>query len=556
MDKWKGHHDPEQPQEGYFVGLMNACGFRTDDLKKPIIGIANSYTDVNPGHKNFAELVKYVKEGIWAAGGVPGEFNVPAPCDGMAHGFGMHYVLPERELISGSIEAMANAHEFDGMVFLCSCDKIVPGMLIAAAALNKPCLFLTAGTMLPYESEEGTYVTPDLKESIGANNIAKISSDTFTRYKENICFSCGTCSMYGTACTMSVFTEVIGLCPIDSTTMLFSAAAKYRQARTVGERIVELTKQGIRFSDIVSENSLKNGLRHVAATGGSTNAQIHICAIAKVMGIKLDIHDFDEIQRHVPCVAKFKPSSKYNIHDYYQAGGVGATLKAIRDYLDLDVPMAMGGTLRQLVDHFDQYVNPEVIHTAEDPLYPDGCFSVLYGNIAPGGCCVKKSGVVPEMFHHRGPAVCFDSEEDLRDFMTTKTIVPGSVLVIRYEGPKGGPGMRELSIPAAMLVGMGLHTSCAMVTDGRFSGATRGPCVGHVVPEAWEGGPIAAVEDGDMIEIDLDKRTINVELTDEEIAERMSHVKRPDHPANGVLGAYRQMVESADKGCTWLFRNC
>lgn len=555
-DDWTGNHNPENPQEAYFVGLMNACGYRTKDLKKPIIGIANSYTDVNPGHRNFAELVKYVKEGIWAAGGIPAEFNVPAPCDGMAHGFGMHYVLPERELISGSIEAMANAHEFDGMVYLCACDKIVPGMLIAAAALNKPSLFLTAGTMIPYESQDGkTYVTPDLKESIGANNVTAITSDTFTEYKENICFSCGTCSMYGTACTMSVFSEVIGICPVDSTIMLFSSAAKYRQARTVGERIVDLTKQGIKFLDIVTEASLKNGLRHVAATGGSTNAQIHICAIAKVMGIKLEMGDFDEIQRHVPCVAKFKPSSKYNLTDYYKAGGVGGTLTSIRDYLDLDVNMAMGGTLREFLDSYDKKINPEVIHSAENPLYPDGCYSVLYGNIAPGGCIVKKSGVVPEMFKHRGPAVCFDSEEDLRDFMTTKPMKPGCVLVIRYEGPKGGPGMRELSIPAAMLVGMGLHTSCAMVTDGRFSGATRGPCVGHVVPEAWEGGPIAAVQDGDMIEIDLDGRTINAELTDEEIAERMKYVKRPNHPANGVLGAYRNMVESVDKGSTWLFCN-
>lgn len=551
---FKGNHNPDNPQEAYFVGLMNACGYRTEDLRKPVIGIANSWTEVNPGHRNFAELVKYVKEGIWAAGGIPGEFNVPAPCDGMAHGFGMHYVLPERELIAGSIEAMANAHEFDGMVFMCSCDKIVPGMLMAAAALNKPSIFITPGTMIPYESEDGnTYVTPDLKESIGAKNAGTISDETFTEYKENICRSCGTCSMYGTACTMGVFSEVIGMTPIDSTIMLFSSSAKYRQARNVGERIVALTKEGVKFSDIVTRESLINGLRHVAATGGSTNAQIHICALAKVMGIKLDMGDFDEIQKNVPCVAKFKPSSKYNLYDYYKAGGVGATLKAIKKFLNLDAKFATGGTIGEFLDNYHKKVNPEIIHTAEDPLYPDGCYAVLYGNIAPGGCIVKKSGVVPEMFHHRGPAVCFDSEEDLRDFMAGKKIQPGSVLVIRYEGPKGGPGMRELSIPAAMLVGMGLHTSCAMVTDGRFSGATRGPCIGHVVPEAWEGGPIAAVRDGDMIEIDIDKRTIHAEISDEEIVERMKSVKRPDHPARGVLGAYRSMVESADKGCTWIY---
>lgn len=554
MDSWKVSRDPGNPQEAYYVGLMNSCGYRIKDLHKPVIGIVNSFTDVNPGHRAFKELVGYVKEGIWAAGGTPGEFNVPAPCDGMAQGPGMHYILPERDLIAGSIEAMVDAHGFDGLVFLCSCDKIVPGMLMAAAACNKPCMFLTAGSMLPYEADEKTYVTPDLKESIGERNINAISEETFTRYRENICYSCGTCSMYGTANTMGVFAEAIGLCPIDSTTMLFCSSAKYKQARDVGERIVTLVKEDIKFSDIVTEASLKNGLCHVAATGGSTNAQLHICALAHVMGIKMDIGDFDQIQRHVPCVAKFKPSSKYNIYDYYKAGGVGATLKAIRNYLDEDVLLATGGTLREYLDHFNRKVNPEIIHTVEDPLYPDGCFAVLYGNLAPGGCIVKKSGVVPEMFHHRGPAVCFDSEDDLREAMVKQSIKKGDVLVIRYEGPKGGPGMREMSIPAAMLVGMGLHTSCAMVTDGRYSGATRGPCIGHVSPEAWDGGPIAAVRDGDMIEIDIDNHSIHLEVSDEEIAKRLKAVTHPDnHPAHGVLNAYRSAVKTVNDGCTWLY---
>ena len=554
MDKWKGSHDPSDPQQAYYVGLMNSCGYRTEDLRKPVIGIANSYTDVNPGHRAFKQLVEYVKEGIWAAGGVPAEFNVPAPCDGMAQGEGMHTILPSRDLIAASIEAMARAHGFDGMVFLCSCDKIVPGMLMAAAALNKPSLFLTAGSMVPYEAPEGTYVTPDLKESIGARNIDAIDEETFTRYRENICHSCGTCSMYGTANTMGVFAEAIGICPIDSTTMLYCSGAKYRMARSVGERVVTLTKEDVRFRNIVTEESLINGLRHVAATGGSTNAQLHICAIAKVLGIPMDLRRFDEIQREVPCVAKFKPSSKYNIYDYYKAGGVGATLKAIRNYLNEDCRLAMGGTLGEFLDAFKRPVDPGIIHTVDDPLYPDGCYAVLYGNLAPGGCLVKKSGVVPEMFHHRGPAVCFDSEDDLRQAMANREIRPGCVLIIRYEGPKGGPGMREMSIPAAMLVGMGLHTSVAMVTDGRYSGATRGPCIGHVTPEAWDGGPIAAVRNGDMIEIDIDRHSIHLEASDEEIAERLKTVSRPkDHPARGFLGAYRRAVGSVNVGCTWMY---
>lgn len=424
---------------------------------------------------------------------------------------------------------------------------------MAAASLNKPTMFLTAGSMLPYEADEGTYVTPDLKESIGQRNINAIDEGTFTRYRENICFSCGTCSMYGTANTMGVFSEVIGLCPIDSTTMLFCSSAKYKQARDVGERIVSLTLEGTRFSDIVTESSLKNGLRHVAATGGSTNAQLHICALAHVMGIHMDLTTFDEIQRDVPCIAKFKPSSKFNMYDYYKAGGVGATMKAIESHLDLSARMVSGETVGEFLGRFNRKVDPEIIHSIDDPLYPDGCFAVLRGNLAPGGCIVKKSGVVPEMFHHRGPAVCFDSEDELRTAMTEKNIKPGDVLVIRYEGPKGGPGMREMSIPAAMLVGMGLHTSCAMITDGRYSGATRGPCIGHVSPEAWDGGPIAAVKNGDMIEIDIDKHTINLEVSDEEIAKRLKEVQRTVHPANGVLNTYRKVVKSVNQGCAWLY---
>ena len=539
--------------QAYYVGLMQACGYREKDLRKPVIGVVNSATDVNPGHKAFYELVKYVKEGIWAAGGSPAEFCVPAPCDGMTHGEGMHHILPQRDLLAGSIESMAMANKFDGLVFLCSCDKIIPGMLMAAASINKPCMFITAGSMLPYEDSGETFVTPDLKEAIGARNSGKISEETFADYKANINFSCGTCSMYGTANTMGVFAEVIGIAPFDSTTMTFCSAAKYRQARDVGEHVVALTRANMRFSDIVTEASVVNGLRHVSATGGSSNAQLHIAALASVMGIDLSMDKFDEIQSKVPVVAKFKPSSKYNLTDYHRAGGVGATLKSIREYLDESALLATGGTLGEYLDRHNKTVNPEVIRPADDPLYADGCFAVLYGNLAPGGCVVKKSGVEPSMFHHRGPAVVFDSEEDLRDFMINKTINPGCVLVIRYEGPKGGPGMRELSIPAAMLVGMGLHTSVAMVTDGRFSGATRGPCVGHIVPEAWDGGPLAAVNDGDIISIDIEAKTINVELTDEEIAERLKAAVKPNHPAPGVLAAYRRGVGDADKGALWLY---
>ena len=540
--------------DAYYLGLMGAAGYREKDLAKPVIGIVNSWTDVNPGHKPFRELAGYVKEGVWAAGGTPAEFTVPAPCDGMAQLIGMQYILPQRDLIAASVESMAKAHAFDGLVFLCSCDKIVPAMLMAAASINVPSLFLTAGAMVPYDTGNQVMVTPDLKESIGARKAGKITEAEFEDYKQNICFSCGTCSMYGTANTMGVFTEVLGLCPFGSTTMLSCSAAKVRQVRDVGERIVELTRQGTTARTFMTRASLENGIRHVSATGGSTNFAMHVLALAKVAGVEMTLKEFDAIQERVPVVAKFKPSSQYNMSDYHRAGGVVGTLRAIRRFLELDVPMAFGGTLRNVLDQTTMPVDPMVIHGEEDALHPDGCFTVLYGNLAPKGAVVKKSGVDPKMFYHRGPAVVFDSEEDLMDHFMNSKVEPGCVLVIRYEGPKGGPGMREMSIPAAMLMGMGLHTSVAMITDGRFSGASRGPCVGHITPEAWDNRPIACVKNGDMIVIDLEKKLLQVELSDEELKERMRTVRKPDHPAPGVLAGYRAGVSGAEEGALWLYR--
>ena len=539
-------------ENAYYDGLMGAVGYREKDLAKPVVGVVNSWNDVNPGHRPFRELAQYVKDGVWAAGGTPAEFTVPAPCDGMAQLRGMQYVLPQRDLIAASVEAMARAHAFDGLVLLCSCDKIVPAMLMAAAAVNVPALILTAGAMIPYDSGRGVRVTPDLKEAIGARNAGTITEEEFRDDRENICFSCGTCSMYGTANTLGVFAEVVGLCPVGSTTMLSASGAKLRQARDVGERIVALIREGRRARDFLTRASIENGIRHASATGGSSNFVLHVTAIAAAAGVPLTLREFDAIQESVPVVAKFKPSSEYNLSDWHRAGGVLATLRAIRPRLHEDVPMAFGGTLRALLDGFTRPVDTRIVRGAEDAYLPDGCFTILYGNLAPRGAVVKKSGVDPKMYRHRGPAVVFESEEDLMERLLSGRVEPGCVLVIRYEGPKGGPGMREMSIPAAMLMGMGLHTSVAMVTDGRFSGASRGPCVGHVAPEAWDGGPIAAVRDGDVIEIDLERKLLRVELSDEELRERLAAAKRPDRPVSGVLRAYRAGVRSADEGALWL----
>ena len=541
--------------EAYYIGLMNSVGYRNKDLAKPVIGIVNSWNDVNPGHKPFAQLAGYVKEGIWAAGGTPAEFTVPAPCDGMAQGEGMHYILPQRDLIAASIETMVEAHGFDGLVFLASCDKIIPGMLMAAAHLDLPAVFLTAGAMLPHLEDGREYVTSDLKEAIGKRKKAEIDEETFDSWRTHFCASAGTCSMYGTANTMGAFLEASGVAPFGSSTMLFCEAAKVRQSRDVGERAVELVRQNLRFSDFLNQTSLTNGILHVSATGGSTNAVLHLLALAGVMDLKLSLQDFDRIQASVPVIAKFKPSAEWNINDFHRAGGVPAVLSTIRQYLDPAAKLVMGGTLAEYLANYRKPVDRAVIRSLEAPLLPGGCFSILGGNLAPLGAVVKKSGVEPGMYRHIGPAVVFDSEEAVRDYLLNAEVRPGSVLVIRYEGPKGGPGMRELSIPAAMLVGMGLHTSVAMVTDGRFSGATRGPCVGHVCPEAWEGGPLALVENGDIIEIDLEQKKLELRVPAEELQRRRENWQRPQRKLRGTLAAYRAGVGGAEQGAVWLYRD-
>ena len=550
MEKLRGR--PEEITEAYYRGLMHSVGYRRKDLEKPLIAVVNSWTDVNPGHLPFKNLAERVKEGIWAAGGTPGEFNVPAPCDGMAQGPGMFYILPQRDLIASSIEAMVKAHGFQGMVMLASCDKIIPAMVMAAIRCDLPTLFLTAGTMLPYSIGQKTVVTSDLKEAIGKRRSGEIDDATFMVWQENFCSSPGTCSMMGTATTMGCLLEAIGVAPFGSTTMLAFESAKLRQARDVGERSVEMVQKKMRFSMFFTPSSLRNGIRLISATGGSTNAALHIPAFSKIAGIPLTLKEFGKIAESVPLIAKFKPASPYNISDYHRAGGVGAAMVTIREFLDTSVPTAFGEKLEDALKDFN---GPDgtILHPLVNPLEEGGCFAVLHGSLAPKGAIVKKSGVEPSMRIHIGPAVVFDSEEDVRNFLLERRIEAGSVLVVRYEGPKGGPGMREMSIPAAMLIGMGLHESVAMVTDGRYSGATRGPCVGHVCPEAWEGGPISVVEDGDLIEIDIPAGRLDLKVSKDEIEKRMSQkCEKPNHLAEGMLRAYRERVGGADEGAIWL----
>ena len=542
----------EDITEAYYRGLMYSVGFRELDLRKPIIAIVNSWTDVNPGHIPLDRLARAVREGIWAAGAAPVEFNVPAPCDGMAQGYGMHFVLPQRDLIAASIEAMVNAHGFHGLVMLSSCDKIIPGMIMAAIRCNLPTLFLTAGAMLPFRDEQKEMVTSDLKEAIGKRATGEIDENTFKKWQRHICASAGTCSMMGTANTMGTFLEAIGIAPFGSTTLLAFDSAKIGQARDVGEKIVHLVQKKLRFSTFLTPSSLHNAIKVIAATGGSTNAVLHLLAIASLAKIKLTLKDIDEISSSVPLVAKFKPTSKFNLSDYHRAGGVAAVMKSIQKYLDLSVPMAFVPSLKVDLQNAPQ-PDGTIIYSAENPLDKEGCFCVLYGNLAPKGALVKKSGISSAMLKLSGPAIVFNSEEEVRKFLLKRNVRPGSILVVRYEGPRGGPGMRELSIPAAMLVGMGLHTSVAMITDGRFSGATHGPCVGHICPEAWIGGPIGAVIDGDIIDIDVPGKKIEVRLSPNEIQERLKTRKAPTRRIHGFLSTYRKLVSGADEGALWLY---
>ncbi len=538
----------EGPSGAYARTLYRAVGAIDADFKKPLIAVANSWNEIVPGHYHLREMAEHIKNAIWAAGGRPMEFNTIAACDGAAQGRGMHYILPMRDIIAASVELMLHAHSFDGVVMIASCDKIIPGMLMAAARCNLPTIFFTGGTMLPRGDLGKTYVACDVKEAIGRYNSGEIDEQELNRIESIICASVGACSMMGTANTMASIVEALGLSLPGCATMLAVDALRIHLARATGERIVQLIEKEQTAHQFITQQSLENAVRVCLALGGSSNAIIHLPAIARDVGIELAPDDFDKLSRETPLLAKFKPASQFNMMDFHEAGGVLALMKELESLLHLDIPTVTERTLRENLATA-KVLRPEVIHSLNNPLAPEGGIAVLYGNLAPKGAIVKQSAVSPNMLVHSGTAKVFESEEETRDYLTSKHIQPGDVLVIRYEGPKGGPGMRELSIPAAMLVGMGLGDSVAMVTDGRYSGATRGPCIGHVCPEAAEGGPIAFVQDGDIIHIDIPNRTLNVEITDEELLRRRAHWQ-PLKPKvqDGFMQLYAKIVRSADEG--------
>ena len=584
----------------YARGLYHACGL--DDVEgRPLVGIANSWNEVNPGHIHLERVAEAVKDGVRAAGGVPLTFHTIAPCDGICQGQGMHAILPSREVIAASVELTARAYGFDALVCLASCDKIVPGMLMAAARLDLPTLFVTGGLMAEGYWRGQRVVTSDVKEAIGRGNRGEITLDELGQIERAACPGPGVCNMMGTANTMCVVVEAAGLSlPGNATVAALTQPASVEGpclvrttvrtgaagllsggsgngdrlkpggsgsgtgpgpgrswevnpdllalASAAGEAAVQALATGVTFRDVVTPATLRNLVAVVQAIGGSTNLVLHLNALAAELGYALALDDWDRIGLRTPLLAKFKPASSHSVSDFGRAGGVPALLHVLAPLLDLSAPTAHGTPLAQVAADAT-VADPQIIHPLDGPLAPTGGIVILHGNLAPEGAIVKASGVHPSMMRHAGPARVFDCEEDVQECLLGGRVQPGDVLVVRYEGPRGGPGMRELSLPAAILVGMGLADSVAMVTDGRFSGATRGPCVGYVCPEAMVGGPLAALRDGDVVEIDVPGRTLNVRMSKDELRARLDEWGPPskDIPP-GFLRLYARHVGPASQG--------
>lgn len=528
--------------------LLYSTGLDKEDLKKPMIAVVNSFTEMVPGHYHLKELADFVKLGIAEAGGVAREFSTIAICDGICQGHkGMSYPLPSRELIADSIEYMIEAHQFDGMVMMPGCDKIVPGMLMAAMRLNIPAIVVPGGPMLPGKYKDQVLTLTDMRELIGKAQTGKISVEDLMAAEEEALPGVGTCSMLGTANTMCCLAEVMGM-SLPGCGLAHAVSAKKRRiAKQSGRRIVEMVREDLTPRKIMTREALRNGIAASMAIGASTNSTLHIPAIAHEGGIKLGFDDFDEISRKVPYLCNIKPSGKYPLSVLEEQGGVPAVLKAIESRLDLDQMTVTGKTLRENLRGVPLVEN-DLIYPLSAPKREEGGLAILHGNIAPDGAVVKVSGVKPSMHYFEGRARVFHSMEDASYAVSNDQIRYGDILVITYEGPKGGPGMREMHMTTSLIVGRGMDESCALITDGRFSGSTRGPCIGYISPEAAAGGPIAAVEEGDKIIIDIPNRKLTLCVPDEEIARRLNCVKHLHKERTPALGRYAALVTSADQG--------
>lgn len=542
----------EGPSRAPHRSLLNALGIDETEMKRPFIAVVNSKSDYIPGHQQLDQIGEAVKAGIRNAGGVPFELNTIGVCDGLAMNHkGMKYSLCSRELIADSIEVMLTAHPLDAIVFIPNCDKIVPGMMLAACRLNLPCIFVSGGPMISGKGIDSKIGLSEMFEYVGAYSAGKITADQLRCVEETACPTCGSCSGMYTANSMNCLTEAIGMALPGNGTIPFVMSARRRLAKKSGERVMELLKENIRPSDILTEKAFENAMRTDMALGCSTNTILHLTAISHAAGHDINLKLLDEAGRKTPQLCKLNPAGTIFIEDLNACGGIQAVMKELDKggMINRDC-LTVSGTVGERVDAAAD-ADGTVIRTLDNPHSADGGIAVLWGNLAEEGSVVKKGAVLPEMMQHTGPARCFDSEEEAYAAITGGKIVAGDVVVIRYEGPKGGPGMREMLSPTAAIVGMGLGNSVALLTDGRFSGATRGSSIGHVSPEAAVGGTIALVEDGDMIEIDIPARKLQLLVSDEVLAERKAKWQPPVKELTGYIKRYAQHVTSGSKGAVF-----
>ena len=529
--------------------LLYATGMDEEDLKKPFVAVVNSFTEIVPGHMHLKDLAEQIKLGIAEGGGVPREMGTIAICDGLCQGhLGMRYPLPSRDLIADSIEMAVQAHCFDAMVLIASCDKIIPGMLMAAARINIPSIIVTGGPMLPGNvGGNSLFCSSELREFPGRVEAGKITPDYMKQAEEATLPTCGSCAHLGTANSMCMLSEVLGMAMPGGGTAPAVSNRRRRIAKRSGRQVMELLRKGITPRMILTREAFLNGIAGAMATGSSTNLVLHLMAIAHEAGVELSLDDFDRISRKVPFICNLQPSGKYPIASLDSNGGIRAVMKNIKSQLNLDTLTVSGKTTGKLIEEVEAVEN-DVIKTMERPQKSEGGIAVLYGNLAPESAVVKQSGVNPSMYKFKGKARVFNSMEEADAAITADEIHKGTVIVIRYEGPKGGPGMREMLSTTALIMGRGMDNDCALVTDGRFSGATHGPCIGHISPEAAAGGPIAFVQDGDEIEIDITNRTLKWNVSDEELARRKKDWTPLEKPMGPALKKYSAHVSSAAQG--------
>ena len=530
--------------------LLRALGLSDMELTRPFIGVVCSKSDYIPGHKHLGEIAEAVKAGIRNAGGVPFEFETIGVCDGLAMGHqGMKYSLCSRELIADSIEVMLTAHPLDAVVFIPNCDKIVPGMVMAACRLNLPSIFVSGGPMLPGKHKDTRFGLSEMFEAVGSYASGKIDLDELTDMEKSACPSCGSCSGMYTANSMNCLTEAIGLALPGNGSIPAVMSARTALAKQAGERIMELLKQNLRPKDILNEKAFENALRSDMALGCSSNTVLHLLAIAYEAGVNVTMDLIDEISKTTPQLCKLNPASEVFITDLNEVGGIQSVLKELAKagLVHTDIP-TVSGTVGERMQNYPA-ADGEVIRTIENAFRKDGGIAILKGNIAPEGAVVKQGAVAPEMMVHSGPARCFNCEEDASEAILGGKIKAGDVVIIRYEGPKGGPGMREMLNPTSEIAGMGLGSTVALITDGRFSGASRGASIGHVSPEAAVGGPIALVEEGDIIKINIPENRLELAVSDEELARRKAGwTPREPKVKTGYLARYASMVTSGNRG--------